>query len=716
MVFDSYQEPSFAYALNANSSYQDGELDYSYQDPVPPPSPVLLHGSVSTTDVGGSDSGSIWSKIGSGLSKLGTGLAHLAEDALPYEKKAVTAFANTPLSPIFTSNFNAGDDFSLSYSRPSIRSIRSNVVQRLATPVIKTPTVNIGQTVLNRIQSQRSNPLQNVVKINQMAANSHRILNAVANTQGLPTYQQFHQQNGVVYQSPSSPGNLGIQDYLNNTESQPSPGWIPQQTIPITGTQQPRNTEIIPLSSGDPLSSFTLPNMEFLPKAEYQNRAEGKINLWQKLQNGQVLSDAEMKQLFHSLDLQQAQSKTAIEKINAALARVHAEKQLARNMAANVQRDADGNVRIQGVSGHSKNALAFAKQDIQHFQKTNTHLSPQQDWKSQLAKTASGFWKGVANGAAAGAGPKASRGEEGAYTVGDLLGTVGVNLAALETGPFAPAVWTAYGAAREANRETDAGKPLNPAAIAASGALNAIPGTTALKVPLGTVGRVGVGLTTGYASDIANRGVQQLGDTGRITPSRLDYRPGLGTVTGGAVGLLSHPAVSQAFQKYLLDRQAQLLNGEKVPVSLEDFLAKVQQDTGWSNEELAFYLGQSSTPPIGSRYDRQFWSEGYNAKANKSLRPIENAFSHAKNHSKEFGLPQKDPYYIERADDTIPSGSHVKVTADGKQYLYDDATDTLYIREPNGTPKSMFKPGRGNTQKGWVYFLKQPGEYKGRLP
>jgi hypothetical protein len=69
--------------------------------------------------------GSIWSKIGDGLSKLGTGLAHLAEDALPYVKRAVTAFANTILAPISTSNFNTNDDFSLSYSSPSIRSIRS---------------------------------------------------------------------------------------------------------------------------------------------------------------------------------------------------------------------------------------------------------------------------------------------------------------------------------------------------------------------------------------------------------------------------------------------------------------------------------------------------------------------------------------------------------------------------------------------------------------
>lgn len=92
-----------------------------------------------------------------------------------------------------------------------------------------------------------------------------------------------------------------------------------------------------------------------------------------------------------------------------------------------------------------------------------------QDWKEQLGKTTGGFLKGLANGIA-----------------------------------------------REANREVDTGKPLNPVAIAASGALSAVPGTAATKLPLGLAGRIGAGLATGYASDIANRGVQQLGDTGRV--------------------------------------------------------------------------------------------------------------------------------------------------------------------------------------------------------
>ena len=71
-------------------------------------------------------------------------------------------------------------------------------------------------------------------------------------------------------------------------------------------------------------------------------------------------------------------------------------------------------------------------------------------------------------------------------------------------GPLAPVVWAGYGLARETNREVDAGKPLNPTVIAASGAISAIPGTTVMKVPFGVAGRIGTGLATGYASDLAN--------------------------------------------------------------------------------------------------------------------------------------------------------------------------------------------------------------------
>jgi hypothetical protein len=349
--------------------------------------------------------------------------------------------------------------------------------------------------------------------------------------------------------------------------------------------------------------------------------------------------------------------------------------------------------------------LSYA--DVEQVLNKHTHLSSRQDWMKQVEQTASGFIKGVANGIVAGAGPKATTGEEGAYAVGDILGAVGINSAALLTGVFAPAVWAGYGLAREANREVDAGKPLNPVAIAASGAISAIPGTAAVKVPLGTLGRIGTGVATGYTSDIANRGVQQLGDTGHINPKTLDYRPGLGTVTGGTVGLLSHPTVSQAFQKYLLGRQAQILAGEKVPVSLEDFLQKAQKENGWTDEALAFYMGRSSTPPVESPYARQnLWSPGKRGQ-------IQNAFRHADDHAHEFELPQSDPHYIQLAhdfDQNVPAGTELKIMPWGQQVYYHEATNTILFKSPQGAIQSLYRPVKGR-----AWFDGQPGEYYGRI-
>lgn len=117
---------------------------------------------------------------------------------------------------------------------------------------------------------------------------------------------------------------------------------------------------------------------KILLKAEYINRSHGKVDLWQKIQKGQVLSDSEMKQLFHILDLQQSQSQTALEKINATLSRLYAEEQLARNLVDSAQRDTNGNVIFQDTLLRLEDALYFAKQDIQHFQNTDMRLSPHQ--------------------------------------------------------------------------------------------------------------------------------------------------------------------------------------------------------------------------------------------------------------------------------------------------------------------------------------------------
>jgi hypothetical protein len=115
-----------------------------------------------------------------------------------------------------------------------------------------------------------------------------------------------------------------------------------------------------------------------LPTAEYNNRTEGKITLWQKIKEGEVLSDAEMKQLFHAIDLQKYGDKTETERQDAEWARLYAEHKLAENMVANAERTETGEILIQGTPVRAEDALYLATQDIRHFQNTDTHLKPTQ--------------------------------------------------------------------------------------------------------------------------------------------------------------------------------------------------------------------------------------------------------------------------------------------------------------------------------------------------
>ncbi|MGE0200944.1 MAG: hypothetical protein AB7P76_08255 [Candidatus Melainabacteria bacterium] len=115
-----------------------------------------------------------------------------------------------------------------------------------------------------------------------------------------------------------------------------------------------------------------------LPPATYQSRHSEPVDLWQKLRQGHTLSDAETRQLFHTLEVARHAASTREETIQAAAARIHAEQQLARNVVAHAERDAEGNVVLGGVAVRRADALDAAHADIRHFLETGGHLSPEQ--------------------------------------------------------------------------------------------------------------------------------------------------------------------------------------------------------------------------------------------------------------------------------------------------------------------------------------------------
>lgn len=112
--------------------------------------------------------------------------------------------------------------------------------------------------------------------------------------------------------------------------------------------------------------------------AQIKSRSGEKTDLWKKLDRGEVFSDAEVKQLFHVLDLKKYGAKVEADKIEAEILRQYAENKLAENIVAHAERDDEGNVLLQGIPVRPGDAFYFAKQDIQHFQDTDLHLRPDQ--------------------------------------------------------------------------------------------------------------------------------------------------------------------------------------------------------------------------------------------------------------------------------------------------------------------------------------------------
>lgn len=564
-------------------------------------------------------------------------------------------------------------------------------------------------------------------------------LNQMARAKGLPSYEQFHRETGVVGKSRPDQSDMGAKRFLAGDAAPQARDFLSEPDAPIQGAQQPVSyVQLLKAriqQSSEPRQDFTAKKrpgtlqssadkpfqhkpgasqLQQIVQQAFVDPRPGKSDILQQARQGRVAGHR-MAQV--ELNLARIKAQGQITPEQQAHLEIGAKALFSANWLRHDGQDVgNGYITYRRITVERSLAPMLAYADAEQYWRQNTHLSPKQDWMGQLQKTATGLLKGLANGIVAGAGPNASRGEEGAYAVGDVLGAIGVNVAALFAGPLAPAVWVGYGLAREANREVDAGKPLNPVAIAASGAISAIPGTTAIRVPFGVAGRIGAGMAAGYASDLANRGVQQLGDTGRIDARQLDYTPGLGTVMGGTVGLLSHPGVSQAFQKYLLGRQAQLRNGEKVPVSYEDFVVQFKREYNFTDADIGYYENRFTTPPANHPFNRPIWSDG---PINNSLL---NAYNHSVEHADTYNLSPGDSRYVQKVHDLLdnmPQNTELMETKTGMKRYYSpnagpEGQTIFTVQEPSGAPRSSYTPD-GTPQEQYDYFRRQGGKYKGKL-
>ena len=249
------------------------------------------------------------------------------------------------------------------------------------------------------------------------------------------------------------------------------------------------------------------------------------------------LSEQQYRQLMHNADLLKAHAENDLERQRIEAMRATGKALFSQNWMRDARDNDDGTASYRGLTVHKDKLQALVAADVEHFTKTEQHLGRDPNWQEHVAIHTSGFVKGLAHGASAGGGDKAARGEEAAYNTGSFIAATVINGgAAILPPPLAVAVWASYGAAGETHRQADRGSPFQPGAIAASSALNAATGIIPVKAPLSTLGKVSLGAGTGYTAEIANRAVQQYGDTGQLDASKLDYTPGLGTAFGAVAG------------------------------------------------------------------------------------------------------------------------------------------------------------------------------------
>jgi hypothetical protein len=363
--------------------------DQEYDSPLPPAPSGGLQGRVQRSRFEPEDG--FWHQVGSGVGKVVRGIGQVAKKALPYLAEA--DFSSSSSGSI-SGDWDASDNVPI-YEPLSSR--RSVPMHRRSMNSVFSQDPPRGHQLMG-IRLQPKNDLPPALKMNQIQANSRRILDAMASAKGLPSYEQFHQQHGVPYQSPSQNSGLGVQTYRKAQSARQSTDFIREaNSEPASKAQASRRasqpSDEPRFQSADEILSEVLSVLPArrLPKAEYQNRDEDrKQDLWPKLQAGQALNDNEMKQLFLTLDIQHYQAQTEKEKLEAELLRHYAEQKLAENLVSQASRDADDNVLISGVPVRVSDALYFAKQDIQHFRETDTHLRPDQ---LEALRTMSGRYK-----------------------------------------------------------------------------------------------------------------------------------------------------------------------------------------------------------------------------------------------------------------------------------------------------------------------------------
>lgn len=559
-----------------------------------------------------------WQKAGAAIGNLFKSMGQVAKEALPYLGQAASMYgqimeSTNAGSPYRPTKLNLYEDESVQVG-PGFQPIQTRNLQNVQLS-------KLGQSALQKLNQQNTR-----LELQRQATQTSRFLNEVAKIQGLPSYEQFHRDNRVEFNSRAN-NVASMAEFM--PPSRQSSGFVPEDFRQIEGNlaygQRPLSaTDQLRMAHASEIArqqveaehaylyeraqslraqrqaanlrqwadeqkqqrktvqkpagkSNLQPNDPLLEKA-FSDPSQSQQNIM--TQSVDRLDESRMGQV--ELNLDRMQSRGEITPAQRTQLEMGVKALFAHNwLTHDATFNPDGTATYRGMTVEESLVSSLAYADAKQYWSKETHLSPKENWHAEMGKAASELLEGMAHGVSAGGYGKHKEGL--AYAAGELLGTVAANVGlAVGTGGVGTLLALgAYWAAREANREADAGKSINPGAVVASGALGAIPGTGALKTPLNTLSqtaakqmlskaltRTAIGTAGGYVQDVGTQVVQQLGDTGRIDPDQLDYYPGLATITGGAVGL-SSGLLGKRFttlEQYLAHHENKVRAGQEIHI------------------------------------------------------------------------------------------------------------------------------------------------------
>ncbi len=361
--------------------------------------------------------GNLWGTIGKVLAGIG---------------RAASEFGSRNASSSYT---NQNNDLQLSeYHAQHIQKPKDIALQ----PIQQTQARNTTRNMINLVADINEKRHEREMRWAERQGKLRNLMDDVAKSQGLTSYEQFHKDRGVPYDLGSSITNTVNMADVVNLRGQSS-GWIQEDPNliarnlshaqkPVTTADQLRMQQEIYFAQQefDRQQELHLQQMdtlraqqqaaqlrqqveeqrqgveqrnmlkghlsyaetpptaqEFFPASTYWNPStQEAIDLNQKLVDGQVLTDAEIKQLILDLDRQHYSAETDVQKQTAEILEENTQNRIVESILVNAPVTEGRLVEVYGLELHPEEAELAVTLDVEHFWETETHLRPEEIQKA----------------------------------------------------------------------------------------------------------------------------------------------------------------------------------------------------------------------------------------------------------------------------------------------------------------------------------------------